>query len=68
MIDKREMQFLYREGDDYVFMDNTSYDQLNVGPAALGDAADYLVEGSARGARRCTTTRSSASSCPPRSS
>ena len=46
MIDKREMQFLYREGDDYVFMDNTSYEQLNVGPAALGDAANYLVEGS----------------------
>jgi elongation factor P len=47
MIDKREMQFLYREGDDYVFMDNTSYEQLNVGTAALGEAAQYLVEGSA---------------------
>jgi len=47
MIDKREMQFLYREATDYVFMDNTSYDQLNVGPAALGSAADYLVEGAA---------------------
>jgi elongation factor P len=47
MIDKREMQFLYREADDYVFMDNTSYEQLNVGPAALGEAAKYLVEGSA---------------------
>jgi elongation factor P len=46
-IDKREMQFLYREGDEYVFMDNTTYDQLNVGPAALGDAASYIVEGSA---------------------
>ncbi len=47
VIDKREMQFLYREGDDYVFMDNSSYEQLNVGPAALGDAANFLVEGSA---------------------
>ena len=47
VIDKREMQFLYREGDDYVFMDNTTYDQINVGPAALGDAANYMVEGSA---------------------
>ena len=47
MIDKREMQFLYREGDDYVFMDNTSYEQLNVGTAALGEAAQFLVEGSA---------------------
>ena len=47
MIDKREMQFLYREGDDYVFMDNVSYDQMNVGPGALGEAANFLVEGSA---------------------
>ena len=30
VIDKREMQFLYREGDDYVFMDNETYDQLHV--------------------------------------
>ncbi len=45
VIDKREMQYLYRDGDDYVFMDNTSYDQLNVGPAQLGDAASYLIEG-----------------------
>ena len=44
IIDKREMQFLYREGNDYVFMDNESYDQMNVAPVALGDAADYLVE------------------------
>jgi len=47
MIDKREMQFLYREGDDYVFMDNQSYEQMNVGPDALGEAANFLVEGSA---------------------
>jgi elongation factor P len=46
VIDNREMQFLYREGDDYVFMDNTSYEQMQVGPSALGDAANYVVEGS----------------------
>ena len=46
MIDKREMQFLYRSGDDYVFMDTATYDQLEVGPEALGDAANYLVENS----------------------
>jgi elongation factor P len=45
VIDKREMQFLYRDADDYVFMDNSSYDQLTIGRAALGDAASYLVEG-----------------------
>jgi elongation factor P len=44
MIDKRDMQYLYRSGDDYVFMDSTTYDQLNVGQSSLGDAANYLVE------------------------
>ena len=32
---KREMQFLYRDADEYVFMDNATYEQLNVGPASL---------------------------------
>jgi elongation factor P len=44
MIDKREMQYLYNDGTDYVFMDTESYEQLNVPPASLGDAADYLLE------------------------
>ncbi len=47
IIDKREMQFLYRDGEDYVFMDSTSYEQLQVPRAALGDAASYLKEGNA---------------------
>ena len=46
MIDKREMQYLYRDGTDLVFMDNESYDQIHVSPAALGDAASYIVDGS----------------------
>jgi elongation factor P len=46
MIDKREMQFLYRDSGDFVFMDNESYDQLHVPPAALGDASSYIVDGS----------------------
>ena len=46
ILDKREMQFLYREGDDYVFMDNTTYDQLHVPPAALGSSVNFLLEGS----------------------
>jgi elongation factor P len=45
IIDKREMQFLYRDGADYVFMDTTSYEQLHVGPESLGGTADYLKEG-----------------------
>ena len=44
MIDKRSMQFLYRDGADYVFMDNETYDQRNLAPTALRDAARYLVE------------------------
>jgi len=43
ILDKRDMQFLYADGDDYVFMDTVTYDQLNVPPSALGDAAQYLV-------------------------
>lgn len=45
MIDKREMQFLYREGADYVFMDNESYDQLQVPSNSIGDAVNFLKEG-----------------------
>jgi elongation factor P len=45
VIDKREMQFLYRESDDYVFMDTETYDQLHVSRPAVGDAVNYLKEG-----------------------
>jgi elongation factor P len=45
VIDKREMQFLYREGADYVFMDNESYEQLYVPSNSIGDAVDFLKEG-----------------------
>jgi elongation factor P len=44
LLDRKDMQFLYRDGDEYVFMDTESYEQMNVSPVALGDAADYLVE------------------------
>ncbi|KGA07598.1 MAG: elongation factor P [actinobacterium acAcidi] len=44
MLEKKDMQFLYRDGDDYVFMDTESYDQITVAPVALGDAADYIIE------------------------
>jgi elongation factor P len=46
LLDKKDMQFLYRDGDEYVFMDLESYDQQNVSPIALGDAADYMIENS----------------------
>ena len=46
MVEKKDMQFLYRDGDDYVFMDNTTYEQIHVGPSTLGDATNYIVDGS----------------------
>jgi elongation factor P len=45
VIDKREMQYLYREGASFVFMDNESYDQLHVATDDLGSAVQYLKEG-----------------------
>ncbi|HEY3681698.1 MAG TPA: elongation factor P [Streptosporangiaceae bacterium] len=43
-VDKREMQYLYREGDDYVFMDNTDFDQIHVSSQTIGEGANYLLE------------------------
>jgi elongation factor P len=45
VIDKREMQYLYRESSALVFMDNESYDQVHVEASDLGDAVNYLKEG-----------------------
>ncbi len=44
IIDKRDTQYLYRDGDDYVFMDQTTYDQVPVSSKSLGDATNFLVE------------------------
>jgi len=43
-VDRREMQYLYREGDDFVFMDTQDYDQPRVSAATVGEAANYLLE------------------------
>jgi elongation factor P len=43
-VDKREMQYLYREGEDFVFMDTQDYDQPRIPAALVGDAANYLLE------------------------
>lgn len=43
-VDKREMQYLYRDGDSWVFMDQTNYDQIPISNLVVGDAADYLLE------------------------
>jgi elongation factor P len=45
-LDRREMQYLYREGDRYVFMDNESYEQSGLDPKHIDeDAARFLIEG-----------------------
>ncbi len=44
-IDRREMQYLYRDGTDFVFMDMADYDQINVTEDLVGSAANYLLEG-----------------------
>jgi elongation factor P len=43
-VDKREMQYLYQDGNDYVFMDVQTYDQLHVPADTVGDARNYLLE------------------------
>ncbi|MGH8835005.1 MAG: elongation factor P [Actinomycetes bacterium] len=43
-VDKRNMQYLYREGSDFVFMDMQSYEQIHVSNAVVGKAAEYMLE------------------------
>jgi elongation factor P len=43
-VDKREMTYLYREGEDFVFMDTESYEQIQVSPEVVGPAIDYMLE------------------------
>ncbi len=43
-VDKRDMQYLYKDGNDYVFMDTDTYDQLHVSETTVGDAANFLLE------------------------
>ena len=43
-VDKREMQYLYSDGDGYVFMDTQDYNQVTLSNALVGDAANYLLE------------------------
>ena len=43
-VDKRDMQYLYRDGDDWVFMDTSSYDQVQIPNAVVGDNARWMLE------------------------
>jgi elongation factor P len=43
-VDRREMTYLYRDGNDFVFMDTDTYEQINIPQETVGDAASYLLE------------------------
>ena len=43
-VDRRDMQYLYKDGDDYVFMDTKSYEQTYVPAATVGDTATFMLE------------------------
>jgi len=44
VLEKREMNFLYKEGDDFVFMDNENFDQMTISAATVGEASNYMLE------------------------
>ena len=43
-VDKRTMQYLYNDGSSYVFMDTTSYEQIEVPPETVGNAKNFMLE------------------------
>src|SRR5215510_10874979 len=43
VLDEREMQYLYNDGDLYYFMDTATYEQIHISSEALGDSKNYLV-------------------------
>jgi len=43
-VDKRDMEYLYKEGSDFVFMDGETYEQIHVAAETVGDAAKYMLE------------------------
>lgn len=43
VLDERQMQYLYKDGDAYHFMDTETYEQMHMSAEALGDSVNYLV-------------------------
>jgi len=43
-VDRRDFQYLYKDGDGFVFMDSSSYDQITLTAAQVGDAANFMLE------------------------
>ncbi len=44
IVEKRDMTFLYRDGEDFIFMDAENFDQMSISEAVVGDAANYMLE------------------------
>jgi elongation factor P len=44
ILEKREMNFLYKEGDDFVFMDNENFDQVTISATTVGEASNFMLE------------------------
>ncbi len=44
ILEKREMNFLYKEGDDFVFMDNENFDQMTISASTVGEASNFMLE------------------------
>ena len=43
-VDRRDMQYLYHDGTGFVFMDDTTYEQVIIPDETVGDAKDYMLE------------------------
>ncbi|TQL47966.1 translation elongation factor P (EF-P) [Homoserinimonas aerilata] len=43
-VDRRDFTYLYKDGDSFVFMDSTDYDQINVAASVVGDAENFMLE------------------------
>ena len=46
-VDRRDYQYLYQDGADFVFMDTSDFDQLTVSAATVGDATNFMLENQA---------------------
>ncbi|PHP45078.1 elongation factor P, partial [Salmonella enterica subsp. enterica serovar Dublin] len=42
-VDRRDMQYLYQDGDTYIFMDESTYEQLPIPTEVVGDAKDFML-------------------------
>src|SRR3546814_12090984 len=59
LLDTKDFQFLYAEGDDLVFMDKDSFEQINIGKDVVGEAHEFLQDGRSeerRVGKECVST------------